>query len=110
MERVINHGCALARLAEREIKKLADWEIVSPARLGIVNFRFAPAGETETKLDKLNQEISKEITASGYAQVFTTELRGKKVLRICSINPQTTEEDIVGTIQRLAHCQALGNP
>lgn len=109
MERVINHGCALARLAEREIRKLADWEIVSPAQLGIVNFRFAPAGKRETELDGLNQEISKEITASGYAQIFTTELRGKKVLRMCSINPQTTEEDILGTIQRLACCQALGN-
>lgn len=108
MERVINHGCALARLAEREVGKLADWEIVSPAQLGIVNFRFAPAGKTEAELDKLNQEISKEITASGYAQIFMTELRGKKVLRICSINPQTTEEDIVGTIQRLERCQALG--
>lgn len=102
MGEVIDHGCAMAELAEREIAKLPDWEIVSPARLGIVNFRCAPAGVPEPELDALNQAISKKLNSDGYALLFTTELRGKKVLRMCAIHPQTTEADIKETVRRLA--------
>lgn len=67
MGEAIDHGCAMAELAEREIAKLPDWEIVSPARLGIVNFRCAPAGVPEAELDALNQGISKELSSEGFA-------------------------------------------
>lgn len=107
MGEVIDHGCALAELAEREIAMLPDWEIVSHAQLGIVNFRCAPAGTPETELDALNQDISKKINSSGYALIFTTELRKKKVLRMCTINPQTAEADIQETIRRLEQCRTL---
>lgn len=49
--------------------------------------------------DEINRQIARSVTAGGYAQVFTTELDGKKVLRMCTINPETTEEDIVSTIK-----------
>lgn len=108
MGETIDHGCALAELAEQEVAALPDWEIVSHAQLGVVNFRYAPAAIPESELDALNQSIAKEFNADGYALIFTTELRGKKVLRMCTINPQTTEADIRETIRRLAQCQAAG--
>ena len=55
----------------------------------------------EGALDGLNQRIAQAVTASGYAQILTTQLKGKKVLRICCPNPETTEEDIRTTIQLL---------
>lgn len=106
MGEAVDHSCSLARLAEREISKLPDWEIVSPAQLGIVNFRYAPAGMPERELDRRNQDISKEMVSGGFAHMFTTELRGRKVLRICAIHPQTTEGDILETVRRLAQCRA----
>lgn len=106
MGAAIDHGCRMAQLAEREIGKLPDWEIVSHAQLGILNFRYAPAGMTEAERNTLNRRISKEITAGGYALIFTTELQRKTVLRMCTINPQTTENDILNTIRKLAQCQA----
>lgn len=105
MGEVIDHGCSLARLAERAVSKLPDWEIVSHAHLGIVTFRYAPAGIPEPELDRRNQNISREIISDGYAHIFTTELRGRKVLRMCTIHPQTTETDILETIQRLTQCR-----
>lgn len=105
MGEVIDHGCSLARLAEQTVSKLPDWEIVSHAHLGIVNFRYAPAGISEPELDGRNQNISREIISDGYAHIFTTELRGRKVLRMCTIHPQTTETDILETIQRLTQCR-----
>ncbi len=38
---------------------------------------------------------------SGYAGVFTTELHGKKVLRICALHPEATELDMRETVRRL---------
>lgn len=108
MGQVIDHGCAMAELAERLLRKSPNWEIVSPAQLGIVNFRYVPDPTTPNSiLDRINQAISREITESGFAQVFTTELRGNKVLRLCAIHPETTEQDICETIERMAHTQAV---
>lgn len=106
--RIIEHGCAMAELAEKMICEQPDWEIVSPAQLGIVCFRYVSnKAMGESDLDKINQDISREITESGFAQIFTTELQGKKVLRMCTINPETTESDICETIERLKKARAI---
>lgn len=97
----IDHGIHLARLAQRELEKISDVEIVSPAQLAMINFRFNPNDYNEKQKDDLNQLISKKIIDSGYAGVFTTELNGKKVLRICCINPKTSYEDMCNTVKLL---------
>lgn len=108
MGQIIEHGCVLAELAERMIRESTGWEIVSPAQFGIVNFRYISDGKmSEDQLDSINQEISREITESGFAQIFTTELHEKKVLRMCTINPETTEKDIYETINRLKQSRII---
>lgn len=99
---VIDHGCSLAELTEQILIEEKEWEIISHAQLGIINFRFKGDGtKTEQELDVVNQEIARMITESGFAQVFTTKLKGKKVLRMCTINPETREKDIHDTIEAL---------
>ena len=39
--------------------------------------------------------------STGYAQILTTQLNGRKVLRMCTPNPETGEEDIRSTIALL---------
>lgn len=85
---MIDHGCAMARLAEKALVTSGNWEIVSHAQQGIVNFRYAPAGRSKEELDCLNTRIAQEITASGYAMILTTELNGNKVLRMCTLHPR----------------------
>lgn len=97
----VEHGFTLARWVEDECRKNPDIEIVSPAQMAMVNFRYAPAGLAEDELDELNLDISRRMLESGYAGVFTTELAGKKVLRVCAIHPEAKEEDMRGTVQRL---------
>ena len=110
MSAMIDHGYELAETAEETLRSLPDWEIVSPAAQAVINFRYAPAGMSGRALDELNQRISREICASGFAQVLTTELNGKKVLRICALNPATTREDMVETVKLLDRCarEAVG--
>lgn len=104
----IEHGFQLAEWAQEELKKNPEVEIISPAQMAIINFRYAPKGFTGEETDELNVEISRKIVDSGYAGVFTTELQGKKVLRLCCENPATSEQDIRNTIQRLnQYCQEV---
>ena len=110
MGEMIDHGCRLAELVESEIQKSPGWEIISPASLGIVNFRYNGDDKLSDKaLDQLNQAIAKEVTDSGFAQIFTTELHGHKVLRMCIIHPETTEADIMETLHRLKNAKVLQN-
>ena len=41
----------------------------------------------------------------GFALPSTTVLGGRVVLRLCTINPRTTEEDIERTIERMAEVE-----
>jgi glutamate/tyrosine decarboxylase-like PLP-dependent enzyme len=97
----IEHGFRSAEFAESVISGMKDWEIVTPAQMAIVTFRYAPKGISIEETNKLNQEIAKGMTDDGFALVLTTQIRGKIVLRLCPINPRTTEDDVGTTLVKL---------
>lgn len=97
----VEHGFDLARWAQDEAERTRDVEVVSPAQMAMVNFRFAPAGLSPEGCDALNAEVSRRMCESGYAAVFTTELRGRRCLRICAIHPEATEADVRGVVRGL---------
>ena len=98
----IEHGFDLARWAEEELRATPEVEIVSPAQMAMVNFRFVPAGTSEEERDEICARAAARMRASGYAGVFTTELSGKKVLRLCAIHPRTHEGEMREVVRRLA--------
>ena len=102
----ITHGIEGAKYAESIIRKDPAIEIISPAQFAVINFRYSPAGLSEAEKNELNSRISEKILEDGYAGVFTTELNGKKVLRMCILNPATTNDDIRETLQLLDHYYA----
>jgi hypothetical protein len=57
--------------------------------------------EGARRIDALNRAIAARMQEQGFALVLTTELRGTTVLRLCTINPRTTEEDIAKTVESL---------
>lgn len=97
----VEHGFDLARWAQDELERNPQVEIVSPARLAMVCFRYRPDGCSPDTLDELNARISRRMLDSGYAAIYTTELKGAKVLRICAIHPETREEEMRETVRRL---------
>lgn len=97
----IEHGFDLARWAEEELRATPEVEIVSPAQMAMVNFRFAPAGTSEEERDEICARAVARMRASGYAGVFTTELSDKKVLRLCAIHPRTHEGEMREVVRRL---------
>jgi glutamate/tyrosine decarboxylase-like PLP-dependent enzyme len=97
----IDASIARAELAEKTVRKLDGWEMVTPARLAILTFRFAPAHRPESSLDELNRQVAERLAADGFALLSTTTVDGKTVLRLCTINPRTTDDDLLETIERL---------
>ena len=106
--KAVSTGIRLARFAEKEAAGYQEIEIITRAQIGIINFRFKPAGLQEPQLNELNKRIIEGIVADGFAMISSTSLRGKTVIRLCIINPRTTEEDIRQTVRKLHHiCQQL---
>ncbi len=101
-EEAIDYNIRLAEETEEFLRNSSHWEIVSPATLAVINFRYNPVDKnyTEKELNLLNQKISEKITASGEAALVTTILNKMTVLRMCLINPKTTHEDIRETLRQ----------
>ncbi len=99
--KAITYNIKLAEETEEYFRKSDKWEVVSPATLAIINFRYNPIGKnlTEKQLDKINQKISEKVVASREALLVTTILNKQVVLRMCLINPRTTMEDVKNTLQ-----------
>jgi hypothetical protein len=53
------------------------------------------------QINPLNQAIAARMQEQGLALVLTTELRRQTVLRLCTINPRTMDEDIAKTLEVL---------
>jgi glutamate/tyrosine decarboxylase-like PLP-dependent enzyme len=98
----VQRGIRLAELAEQVIRQTDGLEVVSPAQLAIVAFRRAAPGLAPSAADALNETIVTRLLAEGFATVTSTSLGGRRVLRLCTINPRTTEEDIRETIRRIS--------
>ncbi|WP_276360128.1 aspartate aminotransferase family protein [Daejeonella sp. H1SJ63] len=98
--KAIDYNLELAEQVEAELRKSKKWEVISPATLAIINFRYNPVNEsfTENQLDQINQKISARMMDSREALLVTTILQGQVVLRMCLINPRTTLEDVKSTL------------
>ncbi len=92
----VERGIELAEAAEGMLRADEAWEVVTPAQLGVVT--FARAGSSADA----HVAAAEAITADGFAAVSTTTLKGRTVLRLCTINPRTTEADLAETLDRLA--------
>jgi glutamate/tyrosine decarboxylase-like PLP-dependent enzyme len=90
----IEHGFEMAELAERTLRE-RGWVIESPAQMGIVCFR------RHGGLDELHLQLVQAMLDDGFAALTSTNLRGRVVLRMCTINPRTTAKDIEDTVDRL---------
>ncbi len=91
----VARGVELAEEAE-VLARGRGFEIVTPASLGIVTFAVAGLD------DGGHQRLAAALTADGYAALSSTVVDGRRVLRLCTINPRTTSGDLDGTFAALA--------
>jgi len=96
----------LAALLESRVREAPDLELLSPASLSVVNFRYRPAGRglDDAALDALNARISAAIRESGEAHLPTSRVNGRSSLRACFVHYENDEGDVdhlVALVSRL---------
>lgn len=92
-------GFQNAELAERLLRETGSWEIVTPAQMAILTFRYRPANGDASLSDRVTHDLVGRLLEDGYAFASGTQLRGKPVMRMCCNNPRTAPDDIERTIQ-----------
>ncbi len=91
--RGVARGFELADLAEAELRKSGQWEICTRSQMAIVSFKHVRAIDHQRVVEKVLEE--------GFAMLTSTVLKGHGALRMCTINPNTTDDDIVQTVEHL---------
>ncbi|KAJ6041370.1 uncharacterized protein N7446_010742 [Penicillium canescens] len=106
IDQMISWGFDLSHHLESKLRRIPDWEIISPSSLAILTFRYAPAAmqPDNNQYNNYNTLISKKIASENKAVIFTTRLQNQVCLRMCTINPKTTEdiEEVVQALDRIA--------
>ncbi|MGH9766668.1 MAG: pyridoxal phosphate-dependent decarboxylase family protein [Blastocatellia bacterium] len=97
----INHGFELAEFSESVLSQSEYWQIVTPATMGIVTFRYVAEECSEDEINEIHRRMVEMMAEDGFAFANSTALRGQTVMRFCAINPRTTEEDVRATIEQL---------
>ena len=95
----VEKGFTLAEHAESTLSTIERMEVVSPATLGIVTFRYLPVHAADA--NRFNLELSRLVIEDGHTLASSTVLEGRSVLRMCTINPRTTTGDIDSSIERI---------
>jgi aromatic-L-amino-acid decarboxylase len=91
----LERGFAQGEFTEACLRAMPGWEIVTPAQMGIVCFRYSALD------DAAHLRLVQTLLEDGFALITSTILRGRTVLRTCTINPRTTEADIQASLKRL---------
>ena len=97
----INRGFEMAEFAESLLRQSDCWRIISPATFGIVTFIFVAEGCSESEISEIHRRMVEAMAEDGFAFANSTALRGQTVMRLCTINPRTTEDDVRATIKQL---------
>jgi len=98
MRRAIDRGFELAELAESLLRDAGCWEIVTPAQMAIVTFRYKPDSGDEALANRLTHDLQGALAANGFAFASTTQLGGKTVMRLVTNNPRATPSDLRQTV------------
>ncbi len=93
------------QMVER-IREARDFEMVAPAPLGTVAFRYVGEGaDDEEHLNRLNRDILARIRERGNVFMAGTQIGGTVALRLCFLSHRTGEADldfVLGEIREAA--------
>jgi aromatic-L-amino-acid/L-tryptophan decarboxylase len=92
--RRISHDAALARYLGELVQEHPDFELMTPVKLSICCFRYAPAAlrNDDEALDRLNERLMTAIQTDGRVFCSNAVLDGRFCLRACIVNFRTEAE------------------
>ncbi len=85
----------LAQSLAAEVETAADFELLTEPILGLLCFRYHPAGvDDRAKLDKLNEDLLHRLNDSGKVYVTHTRVRDAYAIRFVVGQTETTERHV----------------
>jgi glutamate/tyrosine decarboxylase-like PLP-dependent enzyme len=108
-QKLLRQNILCARHLHELVSSSKDFVPMHEPELFIYSFRFVPgklksrAGEPEIKaaLDIMNQKITDEILASGFAFILSSKVKDNVVIRLSICSHRTTLQDIEEVFNRL---------
>jgi aromatic-L-amino-acid decarboxylase len=85
----ISRSCALGRALQRRIEAEPELELLAPAQLNIVCFRYRCA-----EADAVNRRIVTDLQEAGRVAPSLTDIGGKTAIRAALFNHRTEPEDL----------------
>jgi glutamate/tyrosine decarboxylase-like PLP-dependent enzyme len=98
----IARGVHLAEYAQRRLETHGAFEILSPARYGVLCFRLHDPSMPGDALDAFNERVNATVNATGHFLYSSTRLGGRYSMRICTHGFRTTEGDVDALIDAIA--------
>jgi glutamate/tyrosine decarboxylase-like PLP-dependent enzyme len=103
--RKVDDNCRQAATLAGRVRDHPRLELMAPAALNIVCFRFTWPGATPEQLDRINGDIVAELQERGIAAPSTTRLDGALAIRVNITNHRSRQSDIDVLVEALV---ALG--
>ena len=97
----VSNGMDLAARAEDHVRESPVLELLNPASLGVICFRFNPGKNhiDENGLEQVNRTVLARVFWEDPAFLSSTSLKGVFALRLCIINHNTTWDDVRETLE-----------
>ena len=98
----IQRNLELAEFAEALIRRHAGLTLMAPATLGIVCFRREWPGCDEAETERRGLALADDLERTGMALVSATRLAGRHAIRLCILNPTSSEEHVRLVVEHFA--------
>jgi aromatic-L-amino-acid/L-tryptophan decarboxylase len=98
----VQRNLELAEFAEALVRSRAELTLMAPATLGIVCFRREWPGCGEAETERLGLTLVDALERGGSALVSSTRLAGRHAIRLCVLNPASSEDDVRRVIEHFA--------
>jgi len=106
----IQRGLDLAELGESLVRGHPELTLMAPAVLGIVCFRREWPGCDEAETERRGLALAAALEQSGAALVSSTRLAGQHAIRLCALNPTSSDTDVRRVIEHFATASAPAAP
>jgi len=100
----IEHNIEQAQYLAELVRESDDFELLAPAELNVVCFRYKTPGKDERECNVYNAELLAQLQQSGAALPTSTILDGRFAIRVAITNHRTTFEDIDMLLDTLRRC------
>lgn len=88
------------------IRSRRELEVVTGPSLAVVTFRGVPPADAPPRspadVDWLVEEVCRDLRAEGRAMVVPVGVGGRRVFRLCVINPRVERDGVRGVVDRIA--------